>query len=382
MARTAPIVFSHATALQILRRLPPEMLEQRSRLRQWPQHPVSLAQLDAAVSRVEELFPAPIETRPSDANGRAFDSSMPADVTTGIIPLRRPIHFITGCAGQNRRRGMSVCHLTRQPINDRCVIRLDDGIFACCPELAFIQMAAGLGSTAILELGFELCGTYRTAKTEAPAAHNIPPITSTKKLKEFASTASQQPGIRKATACELCGTYRTAKTEAPAAHNIPPITSTKKLKEFASTASQQPGIRKATACLKYLCDNSASARESALAILLELPLRDGGYALGTPRMNAVVASTETTQQIYRAQYMKCDIAWPDSKVDVEYQSRYAHEGETARIRDSRRANALGELGWTVISVTNEELNSLQACNAIASRVIAEQTPSENSDGPS
>ena len=321
MARTAPTVFSHATALQILRRLPPEMLEQRSRLRQWPQHPVSLAQLDAAVSRVEELFPAPIETRPSDANGRAFDSSMPANVATGIIPLRRPIHFITGCAGQNRRRGMSVCHLTRQPINDRCVIRLDDGIFACCPELAFIQMAAGLGSTAILELGFELCGTYRTAKTEAPAAHNIPPITSTKKLKEF-----------------------------------------------ASTASQQPGIRKATACLKYLCDNSASARESALAILLELPLRDGGYALGTPRMNAVVASTETTQQIYRAQYMKCDIAWPDSKVDVEYQSRYAHEGETARIRDSRRANALGELGWTVISVTNEELNSLQACNAIASRV--------------
>ena len=41
---------------------------------------------------------------------------------------------------------------------------------------------------------------------------------------------------------------------------------------------------------------------------------------------------------------------------MEYQSREMHEGEESRIRDSRRTNALMAMGWTVVGVTNNELD--------------------------
>ena len=40
----------------------------------------------------------------------------------------------------------------------------------------------------------------------------------------------------------------------------------------------------------------------------------------------------------------------------------------ARIRDSRRANALASMGWTTIAVTNEELSGVRSCDAVAKAV--------------
>lgn len=65
---------------------------------------------------------------------------------------------------------------------------------------------------------------------------------------------------------------------------------------------------------------------------------------------------------------RCDLCWPDAKLDVEYQSREMHEGEESRIRDSRRTNALMAMGWTVVGVTNNELDSLAATDAIADTI--------------
>ena len=65
---------------------------------------------------------------------------------------------------------------------------------------------------------------------------------------------------------------------------------------------------------------------------------------------------------------RCDLCWPEARLDVEYQSRENHEGELSRIRDSRRANALAAMGWTVLGVTNDELNSLAATDAVAEAI--------------
>lgn len=321
MASTAPVVFSHFTALEILRRLPPEMLEQRSRLRQWPRHPVSRSQLDAAVARVEKLFPTPFDTRRSETKGRTFGSSTPVDPAADAVFLRRPIHFITGCSAQNRAFRDATGHLSTKPVQAGSVIRLDNEIYVCSPETAFLQYSVRLPSMSLMELGFELCGAYRTSRTGTIPSYDAVPLTTASKLMD-------------------------AILSAPAG-NAP---------------------KKALECVRWIVDDSASVRETKLLILLALPRCRGGYGLGLPVMNLPVATTETAKRIYPVEFVKCDIAWPKAKVDVEYQSRYAHEGERARIRDSRRTNALGEMGWNVVAVTNEELDSLSACDAIASRI--------------
>ena len=77
--------------------------------------------------------------------------------------------------------------------------------------------------------------------------------------------------------------------------------------------------------------------------------------MASPQLNYKVALNDEARAAARRSFVRCDLCWPESKLDVEYQSRFAHEGEGARVRDSRRSNALASMGWKTIGVTGEEL---------------------------
>ena len=76
--------------------------------------------------------------------------------------------------------------------------------------------------------------------------------------------------------------------------------------------------------------------------------------MGFPRMNYEVIASPAARAISGKKSFRCDLCWPEARLDVEYQSKENHEGELSRIRDSRRANALAAMGWTVLGVTNDE----------------------------
>ena len=90
--------------------------------------------------------------------------------------------------------------------------------------------------------------------------------------------------------------------------------------------------------------------------------------MGIPRMNYEVKAIAGARTTSGRSSFRCDLCWADAKLDVEYQSREMHEGEESRIRDSRRTNALMAMGWTVVGVTNDELDSLAATDAIADTI--------------
>ena len=102
-----------------------------------------------------------------------------------------------------------------------------------------------------------------------------------------------------------------------------------------------------------------------LALVLGLPLKDGGHALGMPAMNHQVKATDRARVISGRSSFRCDLCWPDAMLDVEYQSREVHANEGSRIDDSRRANALASMGWTVVAITNDELDSVSTLAEIA-----------------
>jgi very-short-patch-repair endonuclease len=66
---------------------------------------------------------------------------------------------------------------------------------------------------------------------------------------------------------------------------------------------------------------------------------------------------------------RVDIAYPDAKVAIEYESYQHHVGKHALVRDSRRRNAITALGWTVLSGTAEDVR-LGHGHALASAVGA------------
>lgn len=163
---------------------------------------------------------------------------------------------------------------------------------------------------------------------------------------------------------EACGTYQTRRTAVEDLTDIKPLVSVGSLARYCEGNPGVPGVRKVSRALKYVRGGSASVRETQLALMLGLPLRHGGCNLGLPTMNHRVEATPDARRIGGRSFYRCDLCWPEHRIDVEYQSDKEHAGESMRVRDSRRANALRSMGWTVVSVTNNEVESLTTIEAL------------------
>ncbi|WP_206214527.1 DUF559 domain-containing protein [Adlercreutzia sp. ZJ242] len=291
-AHESTICIGFDTALQILRADGMRSLEKASRVRRMPSFPPTRKELDALRDELSLAYPH--------------------------TALTRPLHVIVG--GERRFK----------PSEDyrphQCVQKLAGGSFCvfgnrclvAAPELAFVQMGTVLPFEQLIELGYELCGTYWRNRVDGACFYQLNPLTKASRLVSYARANSALPGSRK--------TLR---------------------------------------ALRYVVDNSASPRESKLAILLALPSRCGGYGLSGFKMNHTVQATRKAHAIASRNSFRCDLCWPAEKIDVEYQSREHHEGEDSRISDSRRANALATMGWRVVGITNDELDSFTATDVIA-----------------
>lgn len=167
---------------------------------------------------------------------------------------------------------------------------------------------------------------------------------------------------------EACGTYQTKRTAIESAYQVENLATVDRIAKFCARNSSLRGARKVSRALAYVADASASARETKLALIVGLPKTNGGYGMGIPRMNYEVEASAAAKLLTGKSSFRCDLCWPEVKLDVEYQSRESHSGEESRIGDSRRTNALVAMGWSVICVTNNELDSVYATDAIASSI--------------
>ncbi|OUO91538.1 DUF559 domain-containing protein [Gordonibacter sp. An230] len=236
----------------------------------------------------------------------------------GIL-IDQPVHVLVATAARRRLAPDCHEHVCAASLAGREFLRLAEGAFSAGAALALAQAAAGEKSPiALLELVYEACGTYQTRRTGVGSAYNVPPLACVDDLRAF---VARNPSL--------------------------------------------DGAGKLGRILRYAADRSASARETKQALVLGLPLRQGGEGLGIPRMNFEVRASPAARAISGRSSFRCDLCWPEARLDVEYQSRFAHEGEASRLRDSRRTNALMAMGWTVIGVTNDELDSLAATETIA-----------------
>ncbi len=239
-----------------------------------------------------------------------------------LLHMKRPLHVLIKEHARHYSTNLFTSHAFHEPIKYGALQQLCDSILVSSPSLAFFQIAVHEKDfMALLQLGFELCGTYQTTRTGVDSAYQVSPLTSVQALCDFAAQNPSSYGIKK--------------------------------------------VRKV---LRYLADGSASPRETKLALVLGLPMSYGGYGLGIPCMNFEVETSSAALIISGRKHLRCDLCWPKAKLDVEYQSREMHEGEMNRIKDSRRANALAAMGWKCINITNDEFDSMYAMDTIAETI--------------
>lgn len=293
-----PVVFGGLTALQIVRIARLHAVDfPVAEMTSLPVRAPFCSDVLAAIERIEARFPG--------------------------FRLDRPVHVLVGGSARLRASKLCVSHTCKLQLSGPSFLDVGEGVFVSAPGLAFVQVGALEESQVeLLQLGFEVCGTYLTPRTIGRLSR------------------------------------------APRLYQVSSLSSKRTLLNYAKLNSGMNGARKVMRAAPYFADGSASPRETQLALALGLPNRFGGGGLGMPEMNFEVRANDKARALAGRSSFRCDLCWPKAKLDVEYQSREMHEGEASRIRDSRRANALALMGWTVVGVTNDELDSVESTDAI------------------
>lgn len=191
-------------------------------------------------------------------------------------------------------------------------------MFVASPELAFVQAAASLPLAPLLLIGFEWCGSYARVPDGLASA---PPLTTPERIARYLE-------------------------------RLPPIA----------------GLVQARRTLTWVLANAASPLESALAILLTLPMAQGGYGFTAPVLNHPIeaqGSSHGARTVATKAFYKPDLYWPDHRVGLEYDSTAYHTQEDRIAADAQRRLALAALGVDLVTVTRPQLYRTDAFNQVA-----------------
>lgn len=286
------IVFSHQTAIDIIR---------CSRI-----HKIS----------VQEQRHVPLPSVVPAKKER--DALVDCMVSLKLESVRTPYNILIGSRKKSTNDARFKVHICTTLPEVSGLLKLAKNLYCSSVHLAFVQMANVLPLMELVELGYELCGSY-----------SVDPFT------------------------QEC------------AYSLDRLTSVRRLRGFVQRNQALRGADKALAALSFVSDGSASIRETRCAMLLGIPCCRGGYGLGKPRMNFEVECEARSRTISERRTLRCDLYWPSAKLDVEYQSHEYHKGELNRIRDSKRTNALQTLGFNVVQITDAEFEDFYVFDQIA-----------------
>lgn len=164
-------------------------------------------------------------------------------------------------------------------------------VYACAPELVFVQMACSLSFGELLALGYELCGSY---PLEPPRNHFV-----------------RHP---------LCSAAR--------------------LVSYVEQLGRVKGVGSARSVAPFVRSKSASFMESEVSAAVTLPRRLGGFNRPNIALNQLVGLSPRGAALARHDEVAIDLLWPDDGVGFEYDSEAFHSEKRQIARDSRKHDAL------------------------------------------
>ena len=233
-----------------------------------------------------------------------------------------PLHIMVDNPSKRRKTVDPCYHVWTKPLARGGLVPIGHDVFVASPALSFLQMASNLSFFELAELGYELCGGY-----------------------------SRTPGIEPG----FIQRYYTLAT--PDA-----------ITRFITKLSYAPGSEKALRALQRVMPNSKSPAESDMAIKTVFSPLQGGYGLPMAELNPEIPLTDEAASIAHKTSLYPDELWRKAKVCLEYDSKLHHEKASDRTRDSLKRNALGCMGYKVITVTPSQLQSVNEFDGIALEV--------------
>ena len=215
--------------------------------------------------------------------------------TWGLVGATDDVHLLVTSHDARRRVKGLVLHEVTGPLPKDSIVRAKGTAYAVCPGLLFVMLAARLPLVELLEVGYELCGSYRLGG-EVPS------------------------------------------------YGLAPLTSASELRGYAQRAKGVRGREAALRAAQWLVDGSGSPAETALAIAFALPQRLGGCNLGGFELNRELELGEGAARILGRGFVRPDFYWPRARYAAEFDSNAYHLTPDQADYDERRRNAYGAEG--------------------------------------
>ena len=236
--------------------------------------------------------------------------------------LTPPLHVLVSSREKRRPSHACVCHVCSTPLPRGSLVKVDNGIYVSSPAFCFLQLAKYLSIVELIQLGDELCGAYLPS--------------------EFSET----------------GTIR-----------CPPLTTPLSIRAFVERATGWSGSQKALRALNHVVYGSASPMETALEMVLCLPVMLGGNGIPAPNMNHCIDMAHAVQHPEDGDLCMGDLVWPSARLDVEYNSDVVHRSNEARKRDSLRRNRLVSAGYEVIDAFDTYIKTPGGTDVLVGQIL-------------
>ena len=212
---------------------------------------------------------------------RSLRSVCPSDNHVGLLldsrlrGISAPLHVLVPNASDCSRSRLKIAHVWSSPPLRGSFAKIAPGLLTCSAELCLVQFARLFPPVELARLACELCGAYALAPERENGFCTCAPATSIEFVRAFARRAREN-GTR--------------------------------------------GAEALLTALDFAVDGAASPMESAIALLLCLPYRYGGYHLPLPTLNERPVKTGGRRSIADATTHRCDLLWPDANVALEYEA--------------------------------------------------------------
>lgn len=246
--------------------------------------------------------------------------------------LDSPIHVLARTQSERHNSELVTPALWTSEIPPGAFIQITESVRVATPEFALLQLTKRLGLNKCLLIASGLCGTY--AEYRAPGA-----------LERHLAHASQEGGWRPYL---IGGKLQTLWQREP-------LATPGSIRRMATLASHARGAGKLARVSELVFPGAASPFESKAGLILGLPMGLGGYGHEGMTHNKQVLLRAGSQRLSEKRCCYCDLYWEEG-VDVECQSRMAHENESSILSDSERATALLNEGIAVLPLTYAQLS--------------------------
>ncbi len=252
-----------------------------------------------------------------------------------------PVDILVNSAAECKRSGVITPRLWSKPLPPGSTVAITDEISVVTPEFALLQLAGTMPLNRCLAIASELFGGYSAYCNPRPFADW---------LESRLGSASGRWLVGERDGWEPC-------VIGGRLHDLwrrEPLVTRESLLATADHSESARGRDRARKVAELVIPGAASPLESKAGLLLALPKAYGGLGHVGMEHNYEVWLGGGSQSLAGRRRCYCDLYW-DEGVDLEIQSRLAHESEFAFLSDSERMAALLNDGISVLPVTAAHL---------------------------